>query len=206
MLANPSSSASSGGNAGSENAAFSALRRRLSAKLSKASKLPMLPRISPFSRSVTKHAPFSARRGMSGVSGSLPPALNAALGIFIPLIVVNCIVLGRAEAFASKNGPIRSICDGLGMGLGFTLTLTMLGMLREFLSSGAVFGVKIITVWTTDFMLPAAAPGAFIIVGVILGIRNHLRRRAAIRAGKLYVPPEEIDCGNCHICTADKED
>ena len=133
------------------------------------------------------------------------PALYAALGIFIPLIVVNCIVLGRAEAFASKNGPLRSICDGLGMGLGFTLTLTMLGMLREFLSSGAVFGVKVITAWETDFLLPAAAPGAFIIVGVILGIRNHLRRRAAIRAGKLYVPPSEIDCGNCHICANDKD-
>ena len=135
-----------------------------------------------------------------------PPALYAALGIFIPLIVVNCIVLGRAEAFASKNGPVRSICDGLGMGLGFTLTLTMLGMLREFLSSGSIFGVKVITAWTTDFMLPAAAPGAFIIVGVILGIRNHLRRQAAIRAGKLYVPPSDIDCDHCHICTTDKED
>ena len=134
-----------------------------------------------------------------------PPALYAALGIFIPLIVVNCIVLGRAEAFASKNGPIRSICDGLGMGLGFTLTLTMLGMLREFLSSGSIFGVKVIIAWETDFLLPAAAPGAFIIVGVILGVRNHLRRRAAIRAGKLYVPPSEIDCGNCHICANGKD-
>ena len=133
-----------------------------------------------------------------------PPELYAALGIFIPLIVVNCIVLGRAEAFASKNNPLRSICDGLGMGLGFTLTLTMLGMLREFLSSGAIFGVKIITAWKTDFMLPAAAPGAFIIVGVILGIRNYLTRRAAIRAGKLYDPPEDSDCGSCGICKIGK--
>ena len=134
------------------------------------------------------------------------PDAYQTLGIFLPLIVVNCIVLGRAEAFASKNNPLRSICDGLGMGLGFTLTLTMLGMLREFLSSGSVFGVKVLTFWKTDFMLPAAAPGAFIIVGVILGLRNHLRRRAAIRAGKLYVPPSDIDCDHCHICTADKED
>ena len=133
-----------------------------------------------------------------------PPALYKALGIFIPLIVVNCIVLGRAEAFASKNNPLRSICDGLGMGLGFTLTLTMLGMLREFLSSGAIFGVKIITAWTTDFMLPAAAPGAFIIVGVILGIRNYLTRRAAIMAGKLYDPPEDSDCDSCGICKIGK--
>ena len=74
-----------------------------------------------------------------------PPTLYAALGIFIPLIVVNCIVLGRAEAFASKNGPLRSILDGAGMGLGFTLTLTMLGAIREFLSTGSIFEVKIIT-------------------------------------------------------------
>ena len=74
-----------------------------------------------------------------------PAALYEALGIFIPLIVVNCIVLGRAEAFASKNTPLASAFDGLGMGLGFTLTLTCLGTIREFLSSGSVFGVKIIT-------------------------------------------------------------
>ena len=134
------------------------------------------------------------------------PEAYQTLGIFLPLIVVNCIVLGRAEAFASKNNPLRSICDGLGMGLGFTLTLTMLGMLREFLSSGSVFGVKIVTVWTTDFLLPAAAPGAFIIVGVILGVRNYLTRRAAIRAGKFYVPPEDSDCGSCGICKIDKID
>ena len=73
------------------------------------------------------------------------PALYASLGVFIPLIVVNCIVLGRAEAFASKNGPLRSILDGAGMGLGFTLTLTMLGAIREFLSTGSIFEVKIIT-------------------------------------------------------------
>ncbi len=135
-----------------------------------------------------------------------PPALCAALGIFIPLIVVNCIVLGRAEAFASQNNPLRSICDGLGMGLGFTLTLTLLGMLREFLSSGAVFGVKIITSWTTDFLLPASAPGAFIIVGVLLGLKGYFNRRAAIKAGRLYVPPSGLECSRCRICTIDKEE
>ena len=130
-----------------------------------------------------------------------PPTLYAALGIFIPLIVVNCIVLGRAEAFASKNGPLRSILDGAGMGLGFTLTLTMLGRIREFLSTGSVFEVKIITAWTTDFLLPSAAPGAFIIVGTILALRNYFSRRKAIREGRLYVPPQGMDCKHCRICT-----
>ena len=134
-----------------------------------------------------------------------PIALYQALGIFIPLIVVNCIVLGRAEAFASKHNPIRSIFDGIGMGLGFTLTLTMLGAIREFLSSGSIFEVKIITAWTTDFLLPAAAPGAFMIVGIILAIRNFYNRRAAIKAGKLYVPPAGLDCRHCRICTLDEQ-
>ena len=129
-----------------------------------------------------------------------PASLYAALGIFIQLIVVNCIVLGRAEAFASKHNPLRSIFDGIGMGLGFTLTLVMLGMIREFLSSGSLFGVKMITEWQTDFLLPAAPPGAFIIVGVILGIRNYLTRRAAIKQGKIYIPPAGLDCRNCNIC------
>lgn len=129
-----------------------------------------------------------------------PVAVYKALGIFIPLIVVNCIVLGRAEAFASKHNSLRSAFDGIGMGLGFTLALTMLGALREFLSSGSVFEIKIITPWTTDFLLISAAPGAFIIVGVILGIKNYFARRAAVKAGKLYVPPAGLDCHSCRIC------
>ena len=135
-----------------------------------------------------------------------PASLYAALGIFIPLIVVNCIVLGRAEAFASKHNPLLSVFDGLGMGLGFTLTLTMLGMIREFCTSGAVFGVKIITAWTTDFLLPGSAPGAFIIVGVILAVRNFLKARAAVKAGKVYVPPAGLDCRHCSICAVGKDD
>lgn len=135
-----------------------------------------------------------------------PAALYAALGIFIPLIVVNCIVLGRAEAFAAKNNPLRSIFDGLGMGLGFTLTLTCLGMIREFAGSGSVFGVKVITAWTTDFLLPTSAPGAFIIVGVILAVRNYFKARAALKAGKLYVPPTGLDCRHCNICSLQEND
>lgn len=133
------------------------------------------------------------------------PALYGALGVFIPLIVVNCIVLGRAEAFASKNGPVRSILDGLGMGLGFTLALTMLGVIREFLTSGSVFEVKVITAWSTDFLLPSAAPGAFIIVGCILAAKNYCNRRKAIREGRLYVPPAGMDCHHCRICFTSKE-
>lgn len=129
-----------------------------------------------------------------------PPTLYAALGIFIPLIVVNCIVLGRAEAFASKHNVLRSILDGAGMGLGFTVALTLIGIVREFLCSGSAFGVKLIPGWETDFLLPGAAPGAFIIVGVILAVKNYWNRRAAVKAGKLYVPPRGLDCRNCRIC------
>lgn len=135
-----------------------------------------------------------------------PPAIYGALGIFIPLIVVNCIVLGRAEAFASKHSPLRSIFDGIGMGLGFSLALTLLGALREFISTGSVFEVKIITCWTTDFLLASAAPGAFIILGYILAAKNYFARRAAVKAGKLYVPPAGLDCRSCQICKLNDEE
>ncbi|MBR2345766.1 MAG: electron transport complex subunit E [Lentisphaeria bacterium] len=132
-----------------------------------------------------------------------PPALYDALGIFIPLIVVNCIVLGRAEAFASKNGMFRSVLDGAGMGIGFTIALTLIGIVREFLCSGSAFGIKLIPAWEVDFLLPGAAPGAFIIVGVILALKSFFNRRSAIKKGKLYVPPQGIDCRNCRICRID---
>ena len=135
-----------------------------------------------------------------------PAALYSALGIFIPLIVVNCIVLGRAEAFASKNNPFYSVLDAVGMGLGFTLTLTMLGAIREFAGGGSIFGIKVITAWTTDFLLPTSAPGAFIIVGVILALRNYFTSRAAVKAGKLYVPPSGLDCRHCNICSLNEND
>ena len=113
-----------------------------------------------------------------------PPAINKSLGIFIQLIVVNCIVLGRAEAFASKNGTVRSIMDALGMGLGFTLALVALGATREFLATGSLFQVKIITAWTVDFMLWTGAPGAFIILGCFLAAMNWLNMRKAVKHGK----------------------
>ena len=134
-----------------------------------------------------------------------PASLCESLGIFIPLIVVNCIVLGRAEAFASKNGILRSLFDGLGMGLGCTLSLTVIGSLREFLSSGSLFDVKIITAWTTDFLLPSSAPGAFIILGCLMAFMNYLNIKKAVKSGKVYVPPAGMDCRHCNICSLNKE-
>lgn len=134
-----------------------------------------------------------------------PPSLNNALGIFIPLIVVNCIVLGRAEAFASKNGVFSSVLDGLGMGCGFTFALVTLGCVREMLTSGSLFDVKIITPWETDFMLPSSAPGAFVILGSFLALMNYLNMRKAVRSGKVYNPPECLDCRHCSLCNLEKE-
>ena len=102
------------------------------------------------------------------------PALFDALGLFIPLIVVNCIVLGRAEAFASKNNVGSSILDGLGMGLGFAFALTLLGSVREMLGSGALFGFKFIA---GDGMLVfILAPGAFIALGYLIALMNRLKK------------------------------
>ncbi|GET33684.1 electron transport complex subunit E [Prolixibacter bellariivorans] len=103
------------------------------------------------------------------------PSLYESLGLFIPLIVVNCIVLGRAEAFASKNTVWSSIVDGLGMGLGFTFALTLLGAVREFLGSGKVFGL---TIYPEHYgsLIFVLAPGAFIALGYLIAIINKLKK------------------------------
>ena len=103
------------------------------------------------------------------------PALYDSLGLFIPLIVVNCIVLGRAEAFAAKNGPIASIFDGIGMGLGFTLGLTLLGATRELLGTGRIFSLPI---FAEEYgaLVFVLAPGAFIALGYLIAIINKLRK------------------------------
>ena len=103
------------------------------------------------------------------------PALNASLGIFIPLIVVNCILLGRAEAFASKNGVFSSFLDGLGSGIGFTFALVVLGGVREILGTGMIFGAKI---FPEDYgmLLFVLAPGAFIALGYLIAIVNKIRK------------------------------
>ncbi len=100
--------------------------------------------------------------------------LYEKLGIFIPLIVVNCIILGRAEAFASKNPILPSAADGLGMGLGFTLSLTVLGAIRELFGYGTVFGLGIMSQSYEPFTFMVEAPGAFVCLGVLLGIMNVL--------------------------------
>jgi len=105
------------------------------------------------------------------------PALFEALGLFIPLIVVNCVVLGRAEAFASKNTILSSIVDGLGMGLGFTLSLTVLGAVRELLGSGAFFGMKLIS--GDALLLFILPPGAFLALGYLLVLVNMLKEKIA---------------------------
>ncbi len=104
------------------------------------------------------------------------PALADSLGIFIPLIVVNCIVLGRAEAFAAKNNVLSSIFDGIGIGLGFTMALTLLGLLREFLGSGKMFSFSLFpeSFGATLFIL---APGAFIALGYLVAVFNKLQRK-----------------------------
>ncbi len=103
------------------------------------------------------------------------PALYATLGLFIPLIVVNCILLGRAEAFACKNGPVASFFDGLGIGLGFTIALTLLGAVREFLGTGKVFGLAIVPE-NYGMLIFVLAPGAFIALGYLIAIVNRLRK------------------------------
>ena len=107
------------------------------------------------------------------------PALYASLGIFIPLIVVNCIILARAEAFASKNGPLLSAADGLGMGAGFTLAITVIGMVREILDSGSIFGISIFGAGFEPMLLALMAPGGFIVFGLVLGIANYFTEKAA---------------------------
>ena len=105
------------------------------------------------------------------------PALYDALGVFIPLIVVNCIILGRAEAFASKNSVIDSALDGVGIGLGFTLALTIIGMVREILGSGAIFDIPVVD---SEGLMPLVfilAPGGFIVLGYLMVMFNKIAKR-----------------------------
>ena len=111
------------------------------------------------------------------------PGIYATLGLFIPLIVVNCIILGRAEAFAAKNNPIASIFDGIGIGIGFTIALTLLGAVRELLGTGVLFksddfGISGITLQGEDYgmLMFVLAPGAFIALGYLIAVVNKLRK------------------------------
>ena len=116
------------------------------------------------------------------VMGAYLPALNASLGIFIPLIVVNCIILGRAEAFASRNKLLPSIMDGLGMGVGFTIALVMIGFLREVIGSGKFWDMTIVSFYSASgpvepLAVAIMAPGAFIIIALIIAFGNWRKAR-----------------------------
>ncbi|MGE4267562.1 MAG: electron transport complex subunit RsxE [Deferribacterales bacterium] len=109
--------------------------------------------------------------------------LHKILGLFIPLIVVNCIVLGRAESFASKNGVFDSLLDGIGSGLGFTLTLFVLGSIREVLGNGSWFGLDLFGVHFSPAILMILPPGAFIVLGFMMAFNNFVEERRRISRG-----------------------
>ncbi len=122
------------------------------------------------------------------------PALHEQLGLFIPLIVVNCIILGRAEAFASKNGLFASFIDGISMGLGFAFALTLLGVIREILGSGAVFGFPLVAEGSATMLLFVMPPGAFIALGLLIaGVRSltNLSARLAVQNSRTPVVSPE---------------
>lgn len=129
------------------------------------------------------------------------PALYKSLGIFIPLIVVNCVVLGRAEAYASKNKIIPSFFDGLGMGLGFIVALTMVGAVRELIGSGAILNYSILPDSYQPASIMILAPGAFITLGFLMMIINYINIKKAEKNGTI---PKELEhnCGNCSGCGA----
>lgn len=118
------------------------------------------------------------------------PALDAALGLFIPLIVVNCIILGRAEMFASKNSVIDSALDGLGMGIGFTLALGIMGLIREFFGSGTAFGIAITAEHITPMGVFMLAPGGFFVFAVLIALINWASKGKAIKK-------KEFGCEGC---------
>ncbi|MFO0793817.1 MAG: electron transport complex subunit E [Candidatus Brocadiaceae bacterium] len=116
----------------------------------------------------------------------LPPELNASLGIFIPLIVVNCIIMYRAESFAYKNKPLASVLDGAGLGLGWTMSLCIVSSIREVLGAGMLFGLKV-----SESYQPASvmimAPGAFIVLGLLLGFMNWRKLRKSKQSMKAFM-------------------
>lgn len=130
--------------------------------------------------------------------------LYQQLGIFVPLIVVNCIILGRAEAFAAKNSVPLSVADGLGMGLGFTLSLTFLGALREIFGYGTLFGLPVMWEGFQPFRIMVEAPGAFICLGLILAGMNLINYWQARRRGQAAPAAPTSGCAACRACTMDR--
>ncbi len=127
------------------------------------------------------------------------PFLYDALGLYIPLIVVNCIILGRAEAYASKNGPVSSLFDGIGMGLGFTFALTVIGAIRELLGAGEVFGLSIMPESYVPCSIFVLAPGAFFVLAALTAIQNKVKL-AGERRGRDMSKVQSgcnLDCAGC---------
>ena len=118
------------------------------------------------------------------------PALYASLGLFIPLIVVNCIILGRAEMFASKNNPIDSALDGIGMGIGFTLALGVMGAIREFFGAGTIFGIEILTNFVPGMGVFNLAPGGFFVFGCLIAAVNYFTKGRALKK-------KQLNCEGC---------
>lgn len=129
------------------------------------------------------------------------PSLNDSLGIYIPLIVVNCIILGRAEAYASKNPVLPSVFDGIGMGLGFTVALTLIGLVREILGAGTAFGFHIMPDAYEPFSIFVMAPGAFFVLAVLTAIQNKLKLKSATNTEVPRKTRESLACGgDCSSC------
>jgi len=129
------------------------------------------------------------------------PSLYASLGVYIPLIVVNCIILGRAEAYASKNPVLPSVFDGIGMGLGFTLGLTCIGIVRELIGSGKLFGFQVMPDIYEPVTIFILAPGAFLVLAFLVAGMNRLKRHAAQKGKKIAEPQGcGTDCASCGGC------
>ena len=140
------------------------------------------------------------------------PALALQLGVYIPLIVVNCIILGRAESYASKNPVVPSIFDGIGMGLGFTFGLTCIGIIREILGAGQIFGVQILSLdWFTPITIFVMAPGAFLVLAFLVEIMNIVREKMEAKGKPLAAPSgcltgDCASCGQSALCTGKKSE
>ncbi len=133
------------------------------------------------------------------------PALDKSLGLFLPLIVVNCIILGRAEMFASKNRVLASAVDGLGMGVGFTAALLAMGIIREIAGSGSIFGVDIYTSFMPPMLIFILPAGGFFVYGILIAVVNQITRKKNPKANII----EDLSCETCPMgsacSTADKE-
>ncbi len=121
------------------------------------------------------------------------PSIAESLGMFIPLIVVNCIILARAEAFASKNSVLYSVADGLGMGIGFTLAVTVIAIIREVIGAGTIFGINVLGAGFQPMLLMLLAPGGFITLGLVLGVVNLITKRKT----KKKAIVRENSCDSC---------